>query len=412
MRILFSRRLQPLAALAAAGLLAACGPADSGPPAAQPPPAVSVAEVIVQPINDWDEFSARLQAPESVELRPRVSGHIDQVMFRDGALVKKGALLFQIDPRPFQAKVSGLEAQLRQAQAIQARASREAERGERLRAGNAISLELADARKTAYQEATSAAAAIRAQLDEARLNLSFTRVTAPIEGRISRAEVTAGNLVSEGSTLLTTLVQTRQLHAYFDIDEATYIKYVRHLRGDLVAARVPVTLALGGKEQPSYDGYLDFIDNQINPRTGTLRARAVVDNTADGLTPGLYARLRLQASSPYSAALVRDEAIATDLGQRYVLVLGEDSVVRYRKVALGPTIEGLRVVREGLGERERIVVNGLQHTRPGATVSPEQTAMASQDTLARLARLVTSDNPLPLAGATQGTRGAANAPES
>ncbi|MFY9962096.1 efflux RND transporter periplasmic adaptor subunit [Pseudomonas sp.] len=414
MRISFCRSVQHAMVLATASMLVACGQAKNGQAAAQPPPAVTVAEVIVQPISGWDEFSGRLEAPESVELRPRVSGHIDRVLFRDGSLVKKGTLLFQIDPRPFQTEVHRLEAQLQQAHAIQIRAAREAGRGERLLSSNAISVELAEARKSAHQEAKSAVAAISAQLEAARLNLSFTRITAPIDGRISRAEVTAGNLVNAGSTLLTTLVETKELYAYFDIDEATYVKQRRRLGGDLAAqsARVPVHLALSMDEQPEYEGRLDFVDNQVNPLTGTMRARAVVDNALYQLTPGLYVRLQLPASNTYPATLVRDEAVGTDLGNRFVLVLDEDSLVSYRTVQLGPKVEGLRVIRDGLKEGDCIVVNGLQHARPGAPVVPEQVAMAADEVLARLSGMAVRGNPLPAVRSTQHIDPARAAPNS
>lgn len=321
------------------------------------------------------------------------------MLFRDGSLVKKGELLFQIDPRPLQAEVNRLDAQLQQASAKQTRAASEAQRGEKLRANQAISAELADARKTAHQEASSAVAAIRAQLDAARLNLSFTRITAPIDGRIGRAQVTAGNLVNEGATLLTTLVGTKELYAYFDIDEATYLKQIRRIRSEKAfsPSRVPVHLALSTDERPAYEGRLDFLDNQVNPRTGTLQARAVIDNGENELTPGLYVRLQLPASDRYPATLVRDEAIGTDLGNRFVLVLGKDAVVSYRAVQLGPKVEGLRVIREGLKAGDRIVVNGLQHARPGARVAPEPVAMATAEVLARLTRLNASTEPTPVA---------------
>lgn len=389
--------------LMATSVLVACGQPEKGTTAVHPPPAVSIAEVVVQPLNDWDEFTGRLEAPESVELRPRVSGHIDRVLFQDGTLVKKGDLLFQLDPRPFQTEVDRLGAQLQQAHANQMRAAREAQRGERLRANNAISDELADARKTAHQEANSAVAAIRAQLEAARLNLSFTRVSAPIDGRISRAEVTAGNLVNAGSTLLTTLVGTQQFYAYFDIDEATYLKQLRHMQARKEGGRpvrVPVQLALGSDKHPDYEGRLDFLDNQVNPRTGTLRARAVLDNVHGELTPGLYVRLQLPASDTYAATLVRDEAIGTDLGKRFVLVLGEGEVVNYRAVQLGPMVEGLRVIRNGLTAGDRIVVNGLQRTRPGARVSPEPVAMAGDEVLERLTRQTAYNERIPVARAT------------
>ncbi|MEK1913114.1 MAG: efflux RND transporter periplasmic adaptor subunit [Pseudomonas chlororaphis] len=399
MRISSSSSIKHVLALVAVSTLGACGQPNQGASTERPLPVVSVAEVVVQPLADWDEFSGRLQAPESVDLRPRVSGHIDRVLFRDGSLVKKGELLFQIDPRPLQAEVSRLDAQLQQARAKQTRAASEAQRGEKLRANQAISAELADARKTAYQEASSAVAAIRAQLEAARLNLSFTRITAPIDGRIGRARVTAGNLVNEGATLLTTLVSTKELYAYFDIDEATYLKQIRRIRSEKAfsPSPVPVHLALSTDERPAYEGRLDFLDNQVNPRTGTLQARAVIDNGENELPPGLYVRLQLPASDRYPATLVRDEAIGTDLGNRFVLVLGNDAVVSYRAVQLGPKVEGLRVIRNGLKAGDRILVNGLQHARPGARVAPEPVTMATAEVLARLTRLNASTEPTPVA---------------
>ncbi len=272
-------------ALAAVLVLSACGKAPETTQG-MAAPKVSVAEVIEQPLNEWDEFTGRLEAPESVELRPRVSGYIDRVAFHEGALVKKGDLLFQIDPRPFEAEVKRLEAQLQQARAAQARSVNEAQRGERLRASNAISAELADARTTAAQEAKAAVAATQAQLDAARLNLSFTRITAPIDGRVSRAEVTAGNLVNSGETLLTTLVSTDKVYAYFDADERVFLKYVELARqaGRDTRSESPVYLGLSSEDGNPHLGRLDFLDNQVNPRTGTIRGRAVFDNAKGEFT--------------------------------------------------------------------------------------------------------------------------------
>ncbi|ANI14888.1 multidrug efflux RND transporter periplasmic adaptor subunit MexE [Pseudomonas citronellolis] len=384
------RSLKPLRiplALAAVLVLSACGKPQE---AAQnmPAPKVSVAEVIEQPVNEWDEFTGRLEAPESVELRPRVSGYIDKVTFREGALVKKGDLLFQIDPRPFQAEVHRLEAQLAQARANQTRTANEAARGDRLRATNAISAELADARSAAATEARAQVAATQAELDNARLNLSFTQITAPIDGRVSRAEVTAGNLVNSGQSLLTTLVSTDKVYAYFDADERVYLKYVAMARAGGPDARgsTPVYLGLTGEDGFPHLGRLDFLDNQVNPKTGTIRGRAVFDNK-DGLyTPGLYARIKLVGSGTYDAALIKDEAVGTDLGKKFVLVVGADRKVAYRAIELGPKLEGLRIVRSGLAKGDRIVVNGLQRVRPGAEVDAQGVPMASPDTLAALAR--------------------------
>jgi multidrug efflux system membrane fusion protein len=375
-------------ALAAALLLSACGQASDAMqsmPAAQ----VSVAEVIEQPINEWDEFTGRLEAPESVNVKPRVSGLIDRVAFDDGSLVKKGDLLFQIDPRPFEAQVKHFEAQLQQARASQARTLSEARRGERLRQSNAISAELADARASAAQEAQAVVAGIQAELDNARLNLSFTRINAPIDGRVSRAHVTAGNLVNAGQSLLTTLVSTDKVYAYFDADEQVFLKYVELARqaGGQLRDASPVYLGLSSEDGHPHLGELDFLDNQVNPQTGTIRGRAVFDNADGRFIPGLYARLKLVGSSQYAAALIKDEAVGTDLGKKYVLVLDKDNAVQYRAVELGPKLEGLRIVRSGLAKGEKIVVNGLQRALPGATVDPQSVPMADETTLAQLARL-------------------------
>lgn len=372
-------------ALAAALVLSACG---NAPESAQQMPAaqVSVAEVIEQPINEWDEFTGRLEAPESVDIRPRVSGFVDHVAFTEGSLVKKGDVLFQIDPRPFQTEVKRLEAQLQQARASQARTQSETSRGERLRKSNAISAELADARVSAAAEAKAAVAGIQAELDNARLNLSFTRVTAPINGRVSRAEITEGNLVNAGESHLTTVVSTDKVYAYFDADERVFLKYVELARQAGVQTRdaSPVYLGLSSEEGHPHLGQLDFIDNQVNPQTGTIRGRAVFDNTDGRFTPGLYARLKLVGSSQYTAALIKDEAVGTDLGKKYVLVLDKDNAVQYRGIELGPKLAGLRIVRSGLAKGEKVVVNGLQRAFPGSTVDPQSVPMADEKTQALL----------------------------
>lgn len=374
-------------ALAALLVLSACGKSPES--AGQHPVAkVSVAEVIQQPINEWDEFTGRLEAPESVEVRPRVSGYIDRVAFREGSLVKKGDLLFQIDPRPFEAEVKRLQAQVQQARASQTRATSEARRGERLRQSSAISAELADARSSAATQAQAAVAAAQAELDNATLNLSFTRITAPIDGRVSRAEITEGNLVGAGQSLLTTLVSTDKVYAYFDADERVFLKYVELARQSGAQTRdaSPVYLGLSSEDGNPHLGQLDFLDNQVNPQTGTIRGRAVFDNRDGRFTPGLYARLKLVGSAKYEAALIQDAAVGTDLGKKFVLVLDQNNAVQYRAIELGPKLEGLRIVRKGLAKGEKIVVNGLQRAFPGTTVEPQNVPMADAQTLTALAR--------------------------
>ncbi|HWD30166.1 MAG TPA: efflux RND transporter periplasmic adaptor subunit [Pseudomonas sp.] len=374
----------PLALLAVL-VMSACG---RTPEAVQAPAAtkVSVAKVLEQPINEWDEFTGRLEAPETVEVRPRVSGQIDQVAFTEGAQVKKGDLLFQIDPRPFQAEVRRLEAQLQQARATAVRSDNEARRGERLRSSNAISAELAESRTSAAAEARAGVAAIQAQLDLARLNLSFTRVTAPISGQVSRALFTAGNIVTADVTPLTSVVSTDKVYAYFDADERVYLKYTQLARDGQRGQSTPVYLGLSNEQGNPHLGQMNFVDNQVNPKTGTIRGRAVFDNSDGQFTPGLYARLKLVGSATYSAVLINDEAVGTDLGKKFVLVMDKDNKAAYRAVELGPKLEGLRIVRSGLSKDDRIVVKGLQRVRPGSPVDPQDTPMASDATIAALAQ--------------------------
>jgi multidrug efflux system membrane fusion protein len=357
---------------------------------------VNVARVIEQPVHEWDEVTARLEAPETVQVRPRVTGQIDAVAFTDGDLVKKGDLLFRIDPRPFEAEVHRLEAQLQQARAASVRSNNEAQRGERLRTNNAISVELADSRTTTAQESKAAVAAIQAQLDLAKLNLSFTRVAAPITGRVSRAEITAGNIVTADQSILTSLVSTDKVYAYFDADERVFLKYSQLARDGKRGATTPVYMGLSNEPEHGHLGQMNFVDNQVNPRTGTIRGRAVFDNSEGEYTPGLYARLKLVGSGIYTAMLIQDEAVGTDLGKKYVLVVDTDNKALYRSVDVGPKLEGLRIVRSGLQKDDRIVVSGLQRVRPGSAIDPQDTPMASAEVLAGLQKqrqLVESSSP-------------------
>jgi multidrug efflux system membrane fusion protein len=378
----FNHLRYPLAALALI-VISACGqgPAVTAAPAAAK---VTVAKVLEQPVNEWDEFTGRLEAPETVEIRPRVSGQIDKVAFADGALVKKGDVLYQIDPRPFLSEVHRLEAQLQQARAALTRTGNEAQRGQRLLSSNAISAELADTRTTTAQEAKAGVDAIQAQLDLARLNLSFTQVTSPITGRVSRAEITAGNIVTADVTPLTSVVSTDKVYAYFDADERVFLKYNDLARKGKRGQTTPVFMGLSNEEGNSHQGQMNFVDNQVNPKTGTIRGRAVFDNADGQFTPGLYARLKLVGSGTYNAVLINDEAVGTDLGKKFVLVMGKDNKPEYRTVELGPKLEGLRIVRSGLTKDDTIVIKGLQRIRPGSPVDPETAQMASPETLAAL----------------------------
>lgn len=345
---------------------------------------VSVAKVLEQPVNEWDDVTARLEAPETVEVRARVSGQIDEVSFMEGGMVKKGDVLFQIDPRPFQAEVRRLEAQLQQARAASLRSDNEAQRGERLRTNNAISAELADSRTTSAQEAKAGVAAILAQLDLAKLNLSFTRVTSPISGRVSRAHITAGNIVTADLTPLTSIVSNDKVYAYFDADERIFLKYKQLARDGKRGVTTPVYMGLSNESDTPHVGQMNFVDNQVDPKTGTIRGRAVFDNSKGEYTPGLYARLKLVGSGTYSAVLITDDAVGTDLGKKFVLAIAQDGKAAYRAVELGPKVEGLRIVRSGLSKDDIIIVKGLQRVRPGQQVQTETLPMASDETLSAL----------------------------
>lgn len=343
-----------------------------------------MAGVIEREVNEWDEFTGRLEAVEKVEIRPRVSGYIESVNFQEGKEVKKGDVLFVIDPRPYQAELSRAEAEAEQARARLQLAKSELERAARLLQTRMVSQQLYDERNSAVHEAEAGLHAAQAAAQNARLNIEFTRVTAPIDGRTSRAEVTVGNLVTGGAsgapaTLLTTVVSLDPIYAYFEGDEQIYLKYVTLARsGERASSREvrnPIYLGLANEQGHPHQGYMDFVDNQLNPATGTIRARAVFDNKDRLFTPGLFARLKLIGSGKFTAVLINDRAVGTDQSQKFVLVLGAENKVEYRPVKIGRLIEGLRVVKEGLKPGERIVVNGLQRVRPGMPVTPQTVPM-------------------------------------
>ncbi|WKE64081.1 efflux RND transporter periplasmic adaptor subunit [Gallaecimonas kandeliae] len=371
-------------------VLAGCSPQAQTQGGAPQAPAVSVAQVLKTPINEWDQFTGRLEAPQQVQIRPRVSGYIDKVAFTEGSLVSKGDLLFQIDPRPFAAEVKRLDAELLRARAQAHQAESEAKRGRQL-GPKVMSVEQADARQTAAMAAEAQVKATEAALDAAKLNLEYTQVRAPVAGRVSRALITEGNLVSSGDSLLTTLVSTDKVYAYFDADEQLFLHYNELARqgrrqGTRDDSQV-VLMGLAGQQGFPYQGHIDFVDNQVNPDTGTIRARALFDNTDGLLTPGMFARLKLAASNSHPALLIQDKAVGTDLGRKFVLVVDGKQQVQYRPVTLGRRLEGgLRIVQQGLEAGDQIVVDGLQRVRPGMTVQSEAVDMASPDLVQQLAQ--------------------------
>jgi membrane fusion protein, multidrug efflux system len=370
------------AAAGAAGYLYFHDPAQAAVPqhaAAAPAMPVSVATVQERKVTEWAEFSGRLEAIDRVDVRSRVAGYIDAVHFTPGAMVAKGATLFVIDPKPFAAEVARAEASLAAAQARLALATSELRRAQVLLDDNAIATREFEERRNAERDAQAGVLAAQATLDVARLNLGYTRITAPIAGRIGRAEVTAGNLVAAGAAgpALTSIVSTSPIYASFEADEQTFLKLAALARaGDAPgAARMPVWLGLANEAGYPREGRIEFIDNKLDPRSGTIRVRAQFDNRDGALTPGLYARLKLAGAGERPAILIDDRAVGTDQSKKFVLVVGADRKVAYREVRLGPVIDGLRVVRDGLKAGESIVVNGVQRVRPGMAVLPSEVAM-------------------------------------
>lgn len=359
--------------LLAALVLAGCARSQAtDATTAPPPPEVSVAGVISQPLRDWEEFSGRLEAVNSVEIRPRVSGFVDSVNFTEGARVKKGDLLFLIDPRPFRTEVNRLASELKRARSQQQLAASNHERGKRLLGQHWISQQDFDQLATAEATGIDAAGAASAALDAAKLNLEFTQVRAPIDGRVSRALITPGNLVSN-ENVLTTVVSDNPVYAYFDADEQTYLKFAHET--SLGSADSPVFMGLIDEQGYPHEGRLNFLDNVVNAQSGTIRGRAVFDNPDGRFTPGLFARVKLVGGDSRETVLIDDRAVGTDLGKKYVLVLKADNTLERRFIELGASLEGLRVVRQGLASGDVIVVNGLQHVRPGSAVKPARVEM-------------------------------------
>jgi membrane fusion protein, multidrug efflux system len=358
--------------------MSACNRQDAqaqGPNGAMPPPPVSVAPVIEREIVESESFSGRLEAVESVEVRARITGYIDSVQFKQGELVRKGDVLVQIDPRPFQANLASAEANLAAARARAELAKTELTRTDQLVRDNAASRQELDQRNSALRDGEAAVRAAQAQVDRAKLDLGFTRVTAPISGRVGRVEITAGNLIQgdvPNSPLLTTIVTTSPIYAAFEIDEPVYLKYGLNKPG----ARLPVGVGLANEEGFPHKATLVFVDNQVDTTSGTVRARALVENKSGALTPGLYARVRLSDQArARKAVLINDRAVGTDQSKKFVLVIGPDNKANYREVRLGRIVDGLRIVEEGLKPGELIVVNGIQRVRPGSPVTPQPANM-------------------------------------
>lgn len=348
-----------------------------GAPAA---PGVEVAAALGKTIVDWQRYSGRLEAIDRVDIRPQVSGTLTAVHFQDGSLVNKGDVLFTIDPRPFTAELERAAAQLAAAKARASFTATELARGQRLLGDNAIARRDFEEKQNASREAAANLQGAQAALESAKLNLNYTRIEAPVSGRVSRAEVTVGNVVAAGanSVPLTTLVSVSRMYASFDVDEQTFLKYVNPTRNGK-SGTVPVELGLANEEGYSRNGFVQSVDNRLDATSGTIRVRAVFDNADGLLLPGLYARVRLGGSAPRPAVLIDEKAIGTDQDKRFVLVLDDTNRAVYRAIKVGANQAGLRVVESGLNAGERIVVNGLQRIRPGDVVSPTDVPMITAE---------------------------------
>ncbi len=372
---MFSKKLQLLTPVIALALAACGGKGDSGPPQQGAPP-VTVSAPLVQDVVDWDEYVGRFEAIQNVEVRPRASGYLQGVFFRDGAYVKKGQLLFTIDPRQAQAAVAQAGAQLAQAQATLANARTELARSQTLAAQRAASQEEVEQRQAAVRAGQAQVAAAGANLRARRLDLGFTRVYAPISGRISERKVDAGNSVAADQTVLTTIVSVDPLHFVFQGSEALLLKYQREGAG--VTNGTPVNVKLSDESDYSHPGTLDFVDNALDAGAGTIRARAVIPNPGGFLKPGMFGSLRLEASKPYPALLVPDTAVMADAARQIVFVVDKSNTVVARPVQTGPLRGNLRVIRGGLTRDDRVIIGGTQRARPGVKVTPQPGKIEAQ----------------------------------
>lgn len=368
-------------------LLVGCdeGVAQNAAPQA---PVVSAADVVVKSISQWDSFNGRIEAVESVQLRPRVSGYIDKVNYADGQEVKKGEVLFTIDDRTYRAALEQAQATLARAKTQASLARSEANRTDKLVNTNLVSREEWEQRRAAATQAQADIRAAQAAVDAAQLNLDFTKVTAPIDGRASRALITSGNLVTAGdsASVLTTLVSQKTVYVYFDVDESTYLHYQSLARSEQGASSnhlaLPVEIGLVGEEGYPHQGKVDFLDNQLTPSTGTIRMRALLDNAQRQFTPGLFARVRLPGSAEFNATLIDDKAVLTDQDRKYVYVVDKEGKAQRRDITPGRLADGLRIVQQGLKPGDRVIVDGLQKVfMPGMPVNAKTVAMTASTAL-------------------------------
>ncbi|HKP61871.1 MAG TPA: efflux RND transporter periplasmic adaptor subunit [Polyangiales bacterium] len=352
--------------------VAGCSRTQAAPATMPPPPQVSVAKVVVRKVQDWQDFTGRLEAVNSVDLRPRVSGHIEAVRFVEGARVKKDQVLFQIDARTFREEVNRLSAELRRNESQLALARTNLQRGKRLLEEGATPAGEIDQLSAAEASAAASLDGIRAALAQARLNLEFTNVRSPIAGRVSNARITSGNLVSSAD-VLTRVVSDDPIYTYFDVDEGGFLALAR----EQASGKGAVQMGLSSETGYPHAGKLDFVDNQVDPRTGTIRARAVFDNHEQRFTPGLFARVRLLTAREFEAMLIDEKALLTDQNRKYVFVVDQSKRAQRKDVKLGRSVDGMRIVSEGLSPEDRVIVQGTQKVfAPGMPVQAEEVAAA------------------------------------
>ncbi|HEV7867868.1 MAG TPA: efflux RND transporter periplasmic adaptor subunit [Chthoniobacteraceae bacterium] len=373
----------------ALGLILQAGCRKAATAAVTGPAAVVVAHPVPKKLIEWDQFTGRLGAVASVEVRARVSGYLESTHFKEGTEVKEGDLLFVVDPRRYNAELAGAQAELARAQAGLELATAEAGRAGRLVQTRAISAEESDVKVKSQQQAQATLASAQAALDAAKLEVEFTRVTAPISGRVGRKLVTEGNLITggpNGATVLTTIVALDPIYCYFDVDERSALKYRQLVkdgkRESALFHPIPAQMGLANEEGFPKEGEIDFVDNELSATTGSIRARGVFGNKDRLMAPGFFARLRIPGSGEYEAMLVRDTAIGSDQGRPFVYVVGEDGKATQRRVVTGPLEDGLRIVREGLKVEDSVVINGLMAIRPGVVVKAEQAEMKPVTTAA------------------------------
>ena len=370
------RRDLAVLAIAMSVALAGCSGGDQAQ-GAPPPPEVTVATPLAGEVVDWDDFVGRFEAPENVEVEPRVSGYLIRTHFRDGQFVRRGQLLFTIDARPAQAQLDQARAQLVRAQAQATNARTELARSRTLAAQRAASVEEVEQRQAALRSANADVSAAQAALRARQLDIGFTRVTAPISGQVSQRLVDPGNAVTADQTVLTTVVSTNPLHFSFDGSEALLLRFQRQGSSRIGA---PVRIKLQDEAQYVHSGRLDFVDNVLNAGSGTIRGRAIVPNPDGFLKPGMMGRLRLASSAPYPALMVPDTAIATDAARRVVYVVDKTNTVVVRPVQLGPLNGNLRVIRSGLGPQDQVIIGGIQRAMPGSKVKPKKGRIAPPTT--------------------------------